>query len=106
MFGGLVDETVVDVTVVGVARTVVTDATVVGVARTVVTDTTVVDGAFVAVVARTVVAVSFDGAFVPGVVEAGVEAIDEGVGFASTVEPVDFNGAVPGPVGAFSTIAA
>ena len=127
LVGGLVDETVVDVTVVGVARTVVTDATVVGVARTVVTDATVVavaratvvggaivavaratvvDGAIVAVVARMVVAVSFDGAFVPGVVEAGVEEIDEGVVFPATVDPVDIDGAVPGPVGAFSTIAA
>ena len=55
----------------------VVDAIVVGVARTVVTDATVVDGAFVAVVARTVVAVSFEGDFVPGVVEAGGEEIDE-----------------------------
>ena len=101
MVGGLVDETVVDVTVVGVARTVVADATVVAVARA-----TVVGGAIVAIVARMVVVDSLKGAFVPGVVEAGVEAIDEGVGFASTVEPVDFNGAVTGPVGAFSTIAA
>ena len=84
----------------------VVDAIVVGVARTVVTDATVVDGAFVAVVARTVVAVSFEGDFVPGVVEAGVEEIDEGVVFPATVDPVDIDGAAPGPVGAFSTIAA
>ena len=114
LVGGLVDETVVDVTVVGVARTVVADATVVAVARATVVGgaivavarATVVGGAIVAVVARMVVAVSFDGAFVPGVVEAGVEEIDEGVVFPATVDPVDIDGAVPGPVGAFSTIAA
>jgi hypothetical protein len=85
---------------------VVVDAIVVGVARTVVTDATVVDGAFVAVVARTVVAVSFEGDFVPGVVEAGVEEIDEGVDFAVSVDPGEIDGPAAGPVGAFSTIAA
>ena len=101
MVGGLVDETVVDVTVVGVARTVVADATVVAVARA-----TVVGGAIVAVVARMVVVDSLKGAFVPCVVGAGVEAIDDGVDFPATVEPVDIEGPVAGPVGAFSTIAA
>ncbi len=79
----------------------VTDATVVAEARA-----TVVDGAIVAVTTRTVVAVSFEGDFVTGGVGVGVEAIDEGVVFAATVEPVDIGGAVTGPVGAFSTIAA
>ena len=92
MVAGLVGETVVDATVVGVARTVVTGAT-------------VADGAFVAVVARTVVAVSFEGDFVPGVVGAGVEAIDEGVDFAVSVDPGDIDGPAAGPVGAFSTLA-
>jgi hypothetical protein len=49
---------------------------------------------------------SFEGVFVPGVDPAGVEAIDEGVVFAASVEPVDIEGAVTGPVGALSTIAA
>jgi len=89
LVAGLVGETVVDATVVGVARTVVTDAT-------------VVDGV---VVARTVVAVSFEGDFVPGVVGVGVEAIDEGVDFAATVDPGDIDGPATGPVGAFSTLA-
>ena len=102
MFGGLVDETVVDVTVVGVARTVVGVAIVVAVARA-----TVVGVAIVVAVARaTVVGDSLKGAFVPCVVGAGVEAIDEGVVFPATVEPVDIEGPVAGPVGAFSTIAA
>ena len=102
MVAGVVGETVVDATVVGVARTVVTDATVVAVARA-----TVVGVAIVVAVARaTVVGDSFEGAFVPCVVGAGVEAIDDGVDFPATVEPVDIDGAVPGPVGAFSTIAA
>jgi len=80
---------------------VVTGATVVAEARA-----AVVVGAIVAVTARTVVAVSFEGDFVPGVVGVGVEASDEGVVFAATVEPVDIGGPVTGPVGAFSTIAA
>ena len=84
-------------TVVGVARTVVTDATVVVEARA-----TFVDGV---VVARTVVVDSLDGAFVPGVDGVGVEAIDEGVVFPVSVDPVDFDGPVTGPVGAFSTLA-
>ena len=100
MVTGLVGETVVDAIVVGVARTVVTDATVVAEARA-----TVVDGAIVAVTARTVVAVSFEGDFVPGVVGVGVEAIDEGVDFAATVDPGDIDGPATGPVGAFSTLA-
>ena len=101
---------VVDALVVGVARTVVTDATVVGVARTVVTDATVVvearatvvDGV---VVARTVVVDALDGDFVPDVVGVGVEAIDEGVDFAVSVDPGDIDGPPTGPVGAFSTLA-
>ena len=82
------------------ARVAVVEATVVVVARTVVADATVVT------VARTVVADALEGALDPGVGIAVVEAVDEGVGFASTVEPVDSGGAVTGPVGAFSTIAA
>ena len=101
MGAGLFGEAVVDATVVGVAPTVATGATVVAEARA-----AVVDGAIVSVDARTVVADSFEGVFVPGVDCAGVEAIDEGVVFAFSVEPVDIEGAVTGPVGAFSTIAA
>jgi len=91
---------VVDAIVVGVARTVVTDATVVAEARA-----TVVDGAIVAVTARTVVD-ALEGALVPCVDGVGVEAIGEGVVFPVSVDPVDFDGPVTGPVGAFSTIAA
>jgi len=97
----LVAEVVVDAIVVGVARTVVTDATVVTEARA-----TVVDGAIVVTVARTVVADPLEGALVPGLGVAVVETVVEGVVFAATVEPVDIGGAVTGPVGAFSTIAA
>ena len=85
----------------GVAPTVATGATVEAEARA-----AVVAGAIVAVVSRTVVMDSFEGVFVPGVDPAGVEAIDEGVVFAASVEPVDIEGAVTGPVGALSTIAA
>lgn len=106
---GLFGEAVVDARVVGVAPTVATGATVEAEARA-----AVVAGAIVAVVSRTgvvavapmVVADSFEGVFVPGVDCAGVEAIDEGVVFAASVEPVDIEGAVTGPVGALSTIAA
>ena len=92
---------VVDAIVVGVARTVVTDATVVAEARA-----TVVDGAIVVTVARTVVADPLEGALVPGLGVAVVEAVVEGVVFPVSVDPVDFDGPVTGPVGAFSTIAA
>jgi hypothetical protein len=106
---GLFGEAVAEAIVVGVAPTVATGATVVAEARA-----AVVAGAIVAVVSRTgvvavapmVVADSLEGVFVPGVDCAGVEAIDEGVVFALSVEPVDIEGAVTGPVGALSTIAA
>ena len=93
----MVGKVVVAAIVVGVARTVVTDATVVVEARA-----TVVDGV---VVARTVVVDALEGDFVPDVVGVGVEAIDEGVNFAGSVDPGAIDGPPTGPVGAFSTLA-